>query len=96
MDIHLLGDNVLIQQSEAEPTSDGGLILPDLAKKNPPPLGTVIAVGEGRKLKSGRVVPLSISIGDTIVFEPTKGTNVKIGNEMYQIFKEDHILAVLD
>ena len=90
-----LKDNVVVQVLEAEGKTSSGLFLPDTAKEKPQE-GKVIAVGKGRRLKSGKVVSLDVKKGDKILFGKYSGNEVKIDDEEYLIISEKDILAILD
>jgi len=90
-----LGDRVVIKPSEGEETTPGGIVLPDSARKRPTE-GEVIAVGTGRVVKSGERIPLSIQVGDIVIYSKYAGTEVTVDEEELVIVDEDSILAVRD
>ena len=93
MAIRPLGDKVVVKPSEAEDKSAGGIIRPDAAKQKPQE-GTVIAVGNGRTLDNGERRPLSVSVGDTVVYSKYGGTEFKLEGETVMILDEDQIYAI--
>ncbi|HEY3243395.1 MAG TPA: co-chaperone GroES [Phycisphaerae bacterium] len=90
-----LDDRVLIQQSEAEETTAGGIVLPDAAREKPQ-RGKVIAVGPGKLLDSGQRAKLSVKTGDEVYYGKYSGTEVEMNGEKYVIVRESDILAVID
>ena len=90
-----LGDRVLVERTEAEEKSAGGIVLPDSAKEKPIQ-GKVVAVGEGRRNEDGKVIPLQVKKGDRILFGKYAGTEVKVDGNEYLIMKEDDVLAILE
>jgi len=90
-----LGDRLLVERIEAEEKTAGGIVLPDSAKEKPIQ-GKVVAVGEGRRTDEGKVVPLQVKKGDTILFGKYGGTEVKIDANEYLILKEDDVLAIVE
>jgi chaperonin GroES len=90
-----LGDRVVVKPGEGEETTPGGIVLPDSARKRPTE-GEVIAVGTGRVLRNGERVPVSVAVGDTIVYSKYAGTEVTVDAEDLVIVDEDSILAVRD
>lgn len=90
-----LYDNVLVQRVEAQDTTAGGIVLPDSAKEKPTE-GKIVAVGDGRISDDGVRLPLSVSIGDRIIFGSYAGTSIKEQGEEYLILGENEILAVVD
>ena len=94
MKIRPLHDRILIKRLEEEDKSKGGIIIPDTAKEKPIQ-GKVIAVGKGKIMKSGDVIPLDVKKGDKVLFGKYAGTEVKIDGEEHLILREDDILAVV-
>ena len=89
-----LNDRVVVKRTNAEEKTKGGIIIPDTAKEKPLE-GTVIAVGSGKILKSGKVQPLEVKVGDRVLFGKYSGTEVKLEGEEHTLLREDDILAVL-
>jgi chaperonin GroES len=89
-----IGDRVVVRPKTAEEMTKSGIILPDTAKERPQE-GEVMAVGTGRVLDDGRVIPLEVKVGDRVLFSKYGGTEFKLGNEEYIILREDDILAIL-
>lgn len=89
-----LRDKVVVERSEAEERTAGGIVLPDTAKDKPKQ-GTVIAVGPGRLLDNGEVKPLEVKKGDRVLFGGFAGTEVKLNGKEYLILNENEILAVI-
>ncbi len=89
-----IGDRVVVRPKTAEEMTKSGIILPDTAKERPQE-GEVMAVGTGRILEDGRVIPLEVKVGDRVLFSKYGGTEFKLGNEEYIILREDDILAIL-
>ncbi len=73
--------------------SSGGIILPDSAQEKPQE-AEVIAVGPGKTLENGKVVPMEVQAGQIVIFAKYGGTEVKIGNEEYVILRQDDVLAI--
>lgn len=90
-----LGNRVLVQRLEAEETVKGGIILPDSAKKKQE-TATVIAIGPGKKLEDGKVIPIPVKVGDTILMDKYAGQEVMIDEEEFMILKADDIIAIIE
>ena len=90
-----LGDKVVIQLIELADKTASGIYLPDSAKKKPTE-GLVIAVGEGRVLDNGERNPLSVKVGDKVLFSKYGGNEVTVGGEDYTILDEDQVYAILN
>jgi chaperonin GroES len=89
-----LHDRVLVERVEAEEKTAGGIIIPDTAKEKPQE-GKVIAVGTGTKSEDGKVTPLDVKAGDTILFGKWSGTEVKVDGKDLLIMKESDILGIV-
>jgi len=95
MGIRPLQDRVIVKRLEEEQKTKGGIIIPDTAKEKPIE-GKVIAVGNGKVLEDGKVRPLDIKKGDTILFSKYAGTEIKIDGEEHLIMREEDILGVIE
>ena len=93
--IRPLHDRVIVQRLDEGEQKVGGIIIPDTAKEKPQQ-GKVIAVGKGKVEKDGKVTPLDVKEGDTILFGKYSGQEIKLDGEEYLIMREDEVLAVLD
>ncbi len=93
MKLRPLHDRVIVKRLEEEERTAGGIIIPDTAKEKPQQ-GKVVAVGKGRILEKGDVVPLSVKEDDRVLFSKYAGTEVKVGGEELLIMREDDILAI--
>ncbi len=93
MALRILGDRVMIQVDEPE-TTEGGIHLPESAQEKPQ-RGTVVAVGEGRRLEDGTLVPPDVEEGDQVIFAKYGGTNITDEDEEYLILDSDQIYAKL-
>ena len=90
-----LHDRVVVQRTETEEKSAGGIIIPDTAKEKPMQ-GTVIAVGAGARDEQGKVHALDVKEGDTVLFGKWSGTEVKLDGTDYLIMKESDIMGIVD
>ncbi len=94
-----LGDRVLLRPLSTEETSTrthSGIIIPDTVSKEKPEQGTVIAVGEGRIGDDNERVPMSVSVGDRVVFSKYGYDEVKVDGVEYYLVSESNILAVIN
>ena len=91
-----MGDRIVVKPEGAQDeTSPSGIIIPDTARKEKPERGVVVAVGEGRRNERGEVLPLRISVGDTVMFSKYGFDEVKIDDVEYYIVSEANILAII-
>ena len=89
-----LHDRVLVRRLESEERTAGGIIIPDTAKEKPQE-GVVVSVGAGARDESGKLVPLDVQAGDSILFGKWSGTEVKVNGEDLIIMKESDILGII-
>ena len=94
MNFKPLHDRVLVQRVESGEKTASGIIIPDTAQEKPMQ-GKIIAVGSGSKDESGKVTPLDVKEGDSVLFGKWSGTEVKIDGTEYLIMKESDIMGIL-
>ena len=92
MELAPLGERVVVQPTERDQMTKGGIVLPDTAKEKPQE-GRVIAVGPGRITDRGKRIKLELSVGDHVIYSKFAGTEYKDGDEQYLILCESDILA---
>ena len=95
MKVKPLQDRLVIKRIEEEEKTKGGIIIPDAAKEKPQE-GRVVAIGDGKVLESGQRSPVSVKVGDKILFGKYSGTEIKIDGEEHLILREDDVLAVIE
>ncbi len=94
--IHPLADRVVIKPLSAETQTASGIIIPDTAKEKPDQ-GTVVAVGPGKFNEDGdERIPISVKVGDRVMFSKYGYDEIKIGGETYYVVSENNVLAILD
>jgi chaperonin GroES len=94
MNVRPLYDRIIVKRTEQEESMSNGIFIPDSAKEKPQQ-GDVIAVGRGRRLDNGQVVPLDVKTGDRILFGKYTGSEAKVDGTEYTIMREDDVLAIL-
>jgi chaperonin GroES len=95
MNVRPLHDRVIIERIEEGEQKVGGIIIPDSAKEKPQQ-GKIIAAGKGRIEKDGKVTPLDVKAGDTILFGKYAGQEIKIDGNDYLIMREEEVLGVIE
>jgi chaperonin GroES len=90
-----LHDRVVVKRVQSDEKTKGGLIIPDTAKEKPAE-GEVVAVGEGARKDSGELIPMSVKVGDRILFGKWSGTEVTLDGEELLIMKESDILGIIE
>ena len=93
-DINLkpLDDRIVVEPVEAEEVTSGGIVLPDTAKEKPQ-RGTVLAVGPGKLLDSGKRAELSVAVGDEVIYGKYSGSDIEIDDRDIKILRESDVLA---
>ena len=94
MNVRLLYDRIIVKRSEEEERIRNGIFIPDSAKEKPQE-GEVVAVGRGRRLDDGQIVPLDVKTGDRVLFGKYTGSETKVDGTEYTIMREDDVLAIL-
>ncbi len=89
-----LNDHVIVK-AVAETKTSAGIILPETADKEKPERGEVVAVGPGKPLDNGTRAPMSVKVGDIVVFKKYSPDEVKVDKEEYLVIREEDILAVV-
>ena len=89
-----LHDRVLVEREESEEKTAGGIIIPDTAKEKPMQ-GKIIAVGSGARDEQGKVTPLDVKEGDSVLFGKWSGTEIKLDGTDYLIMKESDIMGIV-
>ena len=89
-----LHDRILVRRVEESETVRGGIIIPDSAKEKPQQ-GEVISVGKGKSNDEGKVFPLDVKAGDSILFGKYSGTEIKLDGEEFLIMREEEVLGIL-
>ncbi len=95
MKVRPLHDRIIIERIDEGEQRVGGIIIPDTAKEKPMQ-GKVIAVGKGRIEKDGKITPLDVKAGDTILFGKYAGQEIKIDGSEYLIIREEEVLGVVE
>jgi len=95
MALRPLHDRLLVKRLEEKEQVHGSIIIPDTAKEKPQE-AKVLAVGPGKVTDDGKVQPVDVKVGDTVVFGKYSGTEVKVDGDELLIIREDDVLGVLE
>lgn len=88
-----IADRIVVEMVEPDEEKVGSLYVPDTAKEKPQQ-GKVIAVGEGKR--DGKdLIPMTVKVGDLILFGKYSGTEVKYDGHDYLIIQESDVLAII-
>jgi chaperonin GroES len=88
-------DNVLIKPLEAESKTASGILLPDTAKEKPQ-MGEVMAAGPGGVNDEGKLVPMSVKVGQKVMYKKWGGNELKVNGEEWLLVEVKDILAIID
>lgn len=94
MKITPLHDRIVVEAARKEEVSSGGIILPDSAQEKPQ-RGTVLAVGPGKTLDSGKKADIGIKVGEVVLYGKYSGTEVTVGGKDFVILRAEDVLAVI-
>jgi chaperonin GroES len=89
-----LGDRVLVKSIDEEEQVKGGIVIPDSAKEKPQE-AEIIALGTGKKDDNGKAIEFEVKVGDRVIVSKYGGTEVKLGEETYNLLREDDILGIV-
>lgn len=95
MQLKPLLDRVVIKRVEEENKTAGGIIIPDTAKEKPSQ-GIIVSVGPGGRDEAGHEIPMTLKVGDRVLFGKWSGTEVKIEGEDLVIMKESEVFGILE
>jgi chaperonin GroES len=96
INIKPLADYVLIEPIKEEEKTKAGILLPESAEKEKPEKGKVIAVGPGKRDEKGNLIPVSVKVGQTVLFKKYGPDEIKVDDKEYLICKEEDILAIVE
>ncbi len=95
MNLKPLEDRIVVRPAEAETQTASGLVIPDTAKEKPQQ-GEVLAVGPGKRAESsGELIPVDISVGDTVLYSKYGGTEVAVDGEDLLVLNSRDVLAIV-
>jgi chaperonin GroES len=90
-----LADRVLIKPIEAEESTYGNIVVPDMGKDRPD-FGTVLAVGPGRYDNNGNLIPTSLKTGQKVIMPKYGANTVELEGEEYVLASESEILGIIN
>ena len=92
--LHPLDDRIVVQPTDAEEKTAGGILLPQTAQQKPQQ-GKVVAVGPGKLSETGTRLPLAVAVGDLVLFGKYAGSDVEVSTIEYKILRESELLGKL-
>jgi chaperonin GroES len=96
MKLKPLFSNVIVKPLKNEEITKSGIVLPDTTDKEKPERGEVIAVGTGRILDNGQVAPMTVKVGDKIMFKKYSPDEIKVDDQEYLVLSESDIIAIIE
>ena len=96
MNLKPLHDHVIVKPITEDEVTKSGIVLPDTVDKEKPEKGEVVAVGPGKLIDNGQRAPMSVKVGDKVMFKKYSPDEIKVDGEEYLIIAESDILAVIE
>ncbi len=93
MNLKPLNDNLIVKPIEE--ATKGGILLPDSADREKPEKGEVLAIGSGKLLENGQRAPMSVKVGDKVVFKKYSPDEIKVDGQKYLVISESDVIAVI-
>ncbi len=95
MNLKPLANRVILEPVEDEARTKSGIVIPDTAEKEKPVKGKVLATGPGKLNENGERVPMSVKIGDVVLFKKYGPDEIEVDGKKYLVGDEDDILAII-
>lgn len=96
MNFRPLYDRIVIKRSvDSNDKTPGGIVIPDAVREKPAN-GTVLAIGNGKILDSGKTRPIQVKVGDTVLFSKYSGIEIELDGDKHLIMKEDELIGVVE
>ena len=96
MNIRPIHSNVIVKAITDDVVTASGIVLPDTVDKEKPEKGQVIAIGPGKILDNGQRFPISVQIGQKIIFKKYSPDEIKVDGEEYLVISDNDIIAILE
>ena len=91
-----LSNHIFLEPVEAQKVTQSGIVIPDTASKERPMMGKVTAVGPGKVNEKGELRPMSVKVGDTVLFKKYGPDEVEIEGQKYLVGDEEDVLAIIE
>ncbi len=96
MNLKPLHANVIVKPLSKETVTKSGIVIPETVSQEKPEQGEVVAVGAGRVLDNGQIAPMSVKVGDKVMFRKYSPDEIKVGEEEYLVIKEQDIMLIIE
>jgi chaperonin GroES len=94
MKLRPLHDRVIVKRLDQETKTASGIVIPEAAAEKPDQ-GEILAVGSGKTLEDGKVIPLEVKVGDRVLFGKYSGQTVKVEGDELLVMREEDIMAIV-
>lgn len=96
MNIKPLSNHILLETAVEEKVTKSGIVIPDTADKERPMKAKILAVGPGKRDDDGEFIPMSIKVGDLVLFRKYGPDELELDGKKYLIGSEDDVLAIIE
>lgn len=96
MNLKPLSDHIIVKPMTVETTTKSGIVLPDTIDKEKPEQGEVVAVGPGKLLDSGSLAPVSVKVGQKVMFRKYSPDEIKIDGVDYLVIRESDLMLIIE
>jgi chaperonin GroES len=96
MKVRPLNDNVVVKPTKEDEVTKFGIVLPETINKERPEQGEIIAIGEGKLMDNGQRAPMSVKVGDKVMFKKYSPDEIKVDDQEYLIVSQNDILAIIE
>jgi len=96
MNFKPLSNHIFLEPLEDEKVTKSGIVLPETASKEKPTRGKVLAVGEGKRNDKGEIIPMSVKVGDMVLFKKYGPDEIEIEGKKYLVGEEEDVLAIIE
>ena len=94
MQLKPLGSHIVLEPADQEKMTKSGIVLPENASEKPTQ-GTIVAVGPGKRNDKGEIVPMSVAVGDKVLFKKYGPDEIELDGKKYLVGDEDDVLAIV-
>jgi chaperonin GroES len=96
MNLKPLNDHLIVKPIQEDVVTKSGIVLPDTVDKEKPEQGEVVAVGPGRVLDNGNRLPMSVKVGQKVLFKKYSPDEIKVKGEDYLVLSESDVIAIVE
>ncbi len=91
-----LSNHIFLEPLENEKTTKSGIVIPDTVEKERPMKGKVLATGPGKLNEKGERIPVSVKVGDVVLFKKYGPDEIEIDGKKYLVGDEDDVLGIIE